>query len=58
MNAEVKATLFVLGSLVVALYTGVYALEVWRSGNRFGGVGLFVLTALTAVLPALVFLVL
>jgi len=53
----VTGSLFALAALVVAIYTGVYALEVWRSGNRFGGAGLFVLSVLTAVVPVLVFMV-
>ncbi len=48
--------IYVFFAFLVAIYTGNYAAETWRSGNRFGSVVLFVLAILSFVLPAWVFL--
>ncbi len=37
---------YVIVSLVIAGYVGNYAVETWRTGNRFGAVGLSVLAVL------------
>lgn len=46
-------TFFALG---VAIYTGNFALETWRAGNRFGGVVLFLLALASVAIPAYAFL--
>ena len=32
-------------AFVISLYTGVYAVQVWRAGNRFGSAVVFLLAA-------------
>lgn len=51
----VSVTFFAAIALGIAVYTGSFALETWKSGNRFGGAVLFLLAALTFALPAVVF---
>jgi hypothetical protein len=41
-----------VAALLVAVYTGNYALDTWRAGNRFGGAVLFLLAAASVALPA------
>jgi hypothetical protein len=45
-----------LGALAIIAYTVIYALRTWRDGNRQGGLGLLVLTALVTALTAYVLL--
>ena len=53
---EALATFLSLVALVVAVYTAVFALDTWRSGNRFGGGVLFLLAVLAFAFPAYTFL--
>ncbi len=48
------ASPLIVAGLIVAVYTGNYALEVWREGNRFGGGVLLLLAVLAAALPSVV----
>lgn len=44
--ARDRLVFYVIVSLVIAGYVGNYAVETWRTGNRFGAVGLSVLAVL------------
>ncbi|RJQ08396.1 MAG: hypothetical protein C4551_05320 [Bacillota bacterium] len=50
-----RSLLYAIVALGIAVYTGNYALETWRSGNRFGGVVLFILALASFALPAWAF---
>lgn len=48
--------LWILGAAVIASYTMMYAVEVWREGNRSGAVGVAIVAVLAVILPAAVLL--
>ncbi len=43
--------LYSVAALIVGAYTAVFAYETWRSGNRFGGIVIFILAVLAVALP-------